>query len=159
MSLTPAQLTTLKAAILADQGAEPFYTIGDLSGLAEYMNAAASPAKTVWRTAVSKDEITQNGFDWTRLDNLSIGKARVWDGLFDNAARSMNPAKVNVRAGIEAVWAGNAQDLAVRAQVYVHCKRPASRIEAIFAVGTGTDAVPATMAFVGPVNFSEFVGL
>lgn len=148
--LTPAQLTALRVACFADPAAAALIAAGDANGLHAFLNEAST--FVVWRTAVGKDEITQNGFDWTRLDNLSVGKARVWDGLFDNANRTMNPAKLNVRAGIETVWVGTAADLAVRAQVYVHCKRFATRGERMLGSGTGTDAVPGVLTYEGEIS-------
>jgi hypothetical protein len=93
---------------------------------------------------VTRKEILQNGFDWTRLDNLSVGKARVWSEIFVDG--TINASKPNVRTGIESVWVGTQADLDVRAAVYVHCKRNAKRIEKLFATGTGTTPSPATMA-------------
>jgi hypothetical protein len=97
----------------------------------------------------------QNGFDWTRVDNLAVGKARIWDWMFDNQSTTINPSKQNVRAGIEAVWVGTAADLAVRAAVYVHCKRIANRVERFFASGTGSDAVPGLLTFEGELTTSD----
>jgi hypothetical protein len=94
----------------------------------------------------------QNGFDWVRVDNLSVGKARIWEWLFDNQSATFNPSKANVRAGIDECWKGTAADLAVRAAIYVHCKRPATRAEELYAVGSGTDASPSLMAFEGQVT-------
>ena len=51
----------------------------------------------------------------------------------------------NVRAGIEAVWVGTAADLAVRAAVYGHCKRNATRGQKLFSTGTGTTESPASL--------------
>lgn len=149
--LTPLQLATLKTAILAETDSEfiTYINSGATGAMADFYNKNSSPAFTVWKTAVGKDEITQNGFDWTRLDNLNIGKARVWDGLFDNASRTTNPSKSNVRAGIETVWVGTAADLAVRAQIYVHCKRIATRAERLYATGTGTNLSPGILVFEG----------
>lgn len=120
--------------------------------LADLYNATAAPAFTVWKTKVAQDEIMLNGFDWTRVDNLSIGKARVWEWLFDNDAKSINPSKSNIRAGIDQTWQGTAADLAVRSAVYVHCKRLASRVERLLVTGTGTDAVPGLLVFEGTVS-------
>lgn len=128
-----------------DQGATPL--------IAAWYNATPDPAIIVWRTVVTQDEIMQNGFDWVRVDNLANGKARIWEWMFTNETRSFNPSKANVRAGIEEVWKGTAADLAVRAAVYVHCKRAATRIEQMFAIGTGTDESPSTMGFEG--NLTE----
>lgn len=153
MNLTTQQLGTLKAAIAADPvlAAKPM-TSGGASEIADAFNLAASPAYTVWKSSVSEDEILTNGFDWTRLDNLSVGLARVWDKIFSGPGRTLNPGKANVRAGIEAVWVGSAADLAVRAAVYLHCKRDATRAEKLFATGTGSVAVPGVMAAEGLVT-------
>lgn len=150
MNLTQQQLLTLKNDIAADPtlGQLP-HTTDNAFFIAAAYNLDASPAFIIWRANVTRKEILQNGFDWTRLDNLSVGKARVWNDIFVDG--SINPSKSNVRAGIDAVWVGSAPDLAVRAAVYVHCKRPAKRFEKLFSTGTGSDAVPATM----PVEFGE----
>lgn len=154
--MTPAQLTALKTAINANPtwAAYPL-TSGYSNVIADAMNVAANPAFIVWRTSVPQDEIMLNGFDWARVDNLSIGKARIWEWLFDNNAKSFNPSKSNVRAGIDQTWGGTAADLAVRAAVYTHCKRAATIAEKLFAVGTGTDAVPANMGFEGKLTADD----
>ena len=155
--LTPEQLVILKSAILAetDPTFVGYRTNGQNTLMAAWFNGAAVPEVVVWRSTVGKDEITQNGFDWTRLDNLSVGKARVWDAMFDNASRSMNPSKPNVRAGIDSVWVGTASDLAVRAAVYVHCKRSATRGEKLYAAGSGTTLSPSTMSFEGGITDND----
>ncbi len=153
--MTPEQLTTLKAALLADQALAQWIVDYRDDLIRDYYNAPADPAYIVWRSSVTQDEIMQNGFDWVRVDNLSVGKARIWEWLFDNGSTSINPSKTNVRAGIDEVWKGTAPDLAVRAAVYVHCKRAANRVERLFATGTGSDAVPGVMAFEGEISTSD----
>lgn len=144
MALTPAQLAALKAAIEADGTLNAFPNNSDGAfAIAALLNQEASPAWVVWKTSVTRKEILQNGFDWTRLDNLSVGKARVWSDIFVDGV--INAGKANVRAGIDSVWVGTAADLAVRAAVYVHCKRNATRAQKLFSTGTGSDATPATM--------------
>jgi hypothetical protein len=156
MALTPAQLTTLKAAINANPTWAAFPMTSDGAyDLAALLNATANPAYVVWKTSVTQDEIMQNGFDWVRVDNLSVGKARIWEWLFDNQTASINPSKLNVRSGIDECWKGTAADLAVRAAVYVHCKRNATEFEKILATGAGTDAAPSTMAAPGPVSYQD----
>lgn len=137
MQLSQSQLTTLRDWIIANNNG-----VFDMSAVS-LLNAPASPAFTVWKTSVTNQEIMQNGFDWTRVDNLSVGKGRVWEWMFQFG--SINPSKPNIRAGIEAVWVGTAPDLAVRAAVYGHCKRLATVAEKLFATGTGSDATPAIM--------------
>jgi len=156
MPLTSQQQVILKAAVEADHAlsllapsADSAYAIG------EAMQAIANPAFIVWKSSVSEDEIMQNGFDWVQVDNLSVGKARIWEWMFDNESRSTNPSKINVRAGIDECWKGTAANLAVRAAVYVHCKRSANRLEKLLATGTGSDASPATMGYEGTVSYQE----
>jgi hypothetical protein len=154
--LTPSQLATLKAAINANStwAAYPL-TNAYAQVIADSLNATASPAYVVWRSKVTQDEIMLNGFDWARVDNLSVGKARVWEWLFDNQEKSINPSKANVRAGIDQTWTGTAQDQAVRTAVYVHCKRNATTAEKLFATGSGTDASPSLMAFEGNLTADD----
>lgn len=151
--LTPQQLATLKTAIDADPvlAAKPLNSDGYFE-IAQALNSElASPDFWVWKSLVSQDEIMQNGFDWVRVDNLSVGKARIWEWMFDNASATINPSKANVRAGIAEVWKGTAADNAVRQAVFNHCQRLATRAQTLFAAGPGTttsvDGVgPATMA-------------
>lgn len=152
--MTPEQTATLKAAILANPtlAALPM-TSGGALVIAEAMNLPADPAFIVWKTSVSIEEIMRNGMDWARVDNLTVGKARIWDWL--GRLGVFNAAKSNVRAGIDAAWVGTAADLAVRASVYVHCKRAATVVEKLFATGTGSDAVPAVMTFEGTLSADD----
>jgi len=153
--LDTAQLHVLRAAILAET--DPAFTaLRDSKSDGEMAAWFNQPSTTiVWRTAVTQDEIMQNGFDWVQVDNLSVGKARIWDWLFKNQALTMNPSKGNVRGGIDECWKGTAAMLSVRAAIYLHCKRPATRGEKLFATGTGTDASPATMGMEGDVTYYD----
>ena len=146
------QTAILKAAILADPVMSQLPANSDGSyAIADLLNKPAEPAFIVWKTDVSIDEIMRNGMDWARVDNLSVGKARIWDWL--GRLGSINAGKTNVRAGIDAAWVGTAADLAVRAAVYTHCKRPATVLEKLFATGTGSDASPATMVIEGAIGY------
>ena len=152
--LTTEQLAVFKAALLAETDPElvTYRDQGSTTLVAEWYNRPASPVHTVWRTSVSQDEIMQNGFDWVQVDNLTVGKARIWEWLFDNRTSAINPSKANVRAGIDEAWKGTAAMLAVRAAVYVHCKRNTTRGEKLFATGLGTDASPSTLVFEGGIT-------
>ncbi|MHB1328535.1 MAG: hypothetical protein ACYC2K_10070 [Gemmatimonadales bacterium] len=159
MELTAEQLATLKTDAQSNQDTATLLTDGNLQGLADLYNAPASPAFVIWRKSVTQDEIQQNGFDWVRVDNLSVGKARIWEWLFNNESRSINPSKTSVRAGIDEVWKGTQADLDVRAAVYVHCKRGATRLEKVFATGTGSTASPAVSAVEGEIGYQSFIGM
>ena len=148
------QLLILKADILADPilAAYPIGSDGSYEIAVAY-NLPASPIWIVWKTNVNPEEIMRNGMDWTRVDNLSVGKARIWDWLTKLGA--LDASKINIRAGIDATWVGTAADLAVRAMVYTHCKREATRVEKLFSSGRGTDASPATMVFEGGLSYFD----
>jgi hypothetical protein len=152
--LTPEQMAVLKADILADPilAAFPMHSDGAWA-IAVLYNLAAAPEWTVWKTDVDPEDIMRNGMDWTRVDNLSVGKARIWDWM--TKLGTFNAAKANIRSGIDAVWVGTTADLAVRAMVYTHCKREATRIEKLFSTGTGTTEAPATMTFEGQIQYQD----
>lgn len=152
--MTPAQLTILRDLIAADPVLSAYPQTSDGAWeVAAALNLPASPEFVVWKTDLPIDEIMRNGMDWTRVDNLSTGKARIWDWM--TRLGSINPSRANIRAGIEAAWVGTAADLAVRATIYTHCKRPASRAEKALATGTGTTASPATMGWEGAVSYHQ----
>jgi hypothetical protein len=152
--MTPAQLTALKADIAADPAFANVPRTGDGAyEIAQAYNLPASPEFVVWKTSVEPDEIMRNGMDWTRVDNLSVGKARIWDWI--TRLGTFDASRLNIRAAIDATWVGTSADLAVRAMVYTHCKRPASRVEKLFAAGLGTTAAPATMSFEGAINYQD----
>ena len=154
MALTTAQKATLKEAILADPVLNAYPNNSDGAyDMAVFLDQPATPDFIVWRTAVDPDEVMKNGMDWTRVDNLTIGKARIWEWM--SRLGTFNPSKTNIRAGIDAAWVGTAADLAVRAVVYTHCKRVATKAEKLFASGTGSDAVPATMTVEGRLPYSD----
>lgn len=154
-SLTTEQKALIKAYVEANPelyGSIP-HTHDGAYDLNDKLSLVADPAFIVWKTSVDPDEIMRNGMDWARVDNLTAGKARIWEWM--TKLGSFNASKANVRAGIDATWVGTAADLAVRAQVYSHCKRPATIIEKILATGTGTDASPAIMGYEGKPYYLE----
>jgi hypothetical protein len=153
--LTDAQQQVLAAALRAstDPVVVAALAIRNDMALADWCNALS--AFIVWRSRVSQDEIMQNGFDWTQVDNLTVGKARIWEWMFDNSQGEINPSKSNIRGGIDECWKGTAAMLAVRAAVYVHCKRAATNLEEIFATGTGTDATPGLLVVDGNIGHPD----
>lgn len=160
--MTPQQLTTLKAAIMADPTLAAM-TSGpgtDYNAIALAMSAEASPAFVVWKTNVTRAELQDmDAFNWTVVDNLSTGsKYRIWEWMFGTTG-SINPSKANIRAGIAATWVGNAQLLAVQAAVLAWCKRNATRVEKLFSTGTGSEASPAVMTVEGGVSLGEVASL
>lgn len=149
--LTGPQQQTLKAFIANTSALNSFpNTLDGAWEIATLLNLVATPYFIVWKTNVAIDEIMRNGMDWARVDNLSVGKARIWEWM--TKLNTINAAKPYIRAGIDAAWVGTAADLAVRAAVYFHCKRTATVVEKLFATGTGSDASPATMVLEGAIS-------
>lgn len=155
--LTPAQKATLKAFILADPvlSAFPNNYDGDID-MAAQLNKVATPDFFVWKTSVPPDEIMSNGFDWTRVDNLTVGKARIWDWL--TRLPLINPSRPNVRSAVESTFTAEVADEPNRVAVYSHFQRLAKVVEKVLAasgsgVTSSTHGVgPATMGFEAPIS-------
>lgn len=161
--MTPAQLQTLRAAILADPtlAAMASGPGTDFGAIAAAMNLPATPAFVVWRTLVTREEIQgDDAFDFTQVDNLTNGsKYRVWEWMFANTAAAINPSKLNVRNGIAATWFGSAGLLAVQAVVLARCKRNATRAEKACATGTGTTQTPGLLTFEGDISLTDVASM
>ena len=88
MILTTAQKATLKAAIQNVSDTNQAYVDGNLSLLADLLNALAAPAFWVWRTNVSRAEIynetsaisdPQSGFAGKRAQiDMPVRPSRRW---------------------------------------------------------------------------------
>lgn len=154
MALDSSLYGVVKTAIAADPVLSQIPAGSDGGWeIARQLNMEANPSFVVWRTNVPIDEIMRNGMVWDRVDNLSVGKARIWDWI--GRLGTFDASKPNIRAGIDAAWIGTAADLAVRATVYTHCKRNATIAEKICATGTGTTADPAVMRFEGQLSWQD----
>lgn len=156
-ALSDAQKSTLKAAALADPTAAGYILVtGDDIALRGWFNADTS--YVLWRTSLTRAELFKDpAFDWTRVDNLTIGKARIADWQFSSG--SINCTEANIRAGIDATWVGTAADLAVRASVYAKCKRLATRAESFLGVGSGTTLSPSVPQWEGIVSGQDVIDI
>lgn len=152
--LAPAQIATLKTTCLADVlVCKPLLDAADDVGLAGYFNSD-SQTYIVWRPSVTETELLQDSqFNWTRVDNLTTGKACIWEWMFKPGA--ISPSSLNIRAGIDATWVGTAADLAVRDTIYAMCKRSATRAEKALASGAGTTAAPSVLTWIGPISYAD----
>lgn len=157
--ITLQQLAALKTDILADGSFSSIpHTADGAFAIAAAYNLDAAPAFVVWRTSVSRNECQQlASFDWTLVDNLTVGKGRIWEWMFMRDA-AIDPSQANVRAGIAACWVGSAPLVAVATAVLTLCKRNATRAEKVFATGTGSTASPATMTFEGAIDYQTVLG-
>lgn len=154
MALTPAQLQTLKTFIAGDATLNAQPNNGDGNDAIRMMiGLTASPDFWVWKTSVAlRDLISDPAFDWTRVDNLSVGKSRILEQL--EAAGTVDPSQPNVRAGFSACFSA-AGDAATLAAILSDCRRKATRVEKLFATGTGSTGSPAIMTIEGGISTSD----
>lgn len=162
MNLTTQQNTTLvnhirtstDPAIVAARGGG---TVGrDDTTLAIILNQINSPDFWVWRSAVTREEIynetSSSGTDWswTIYKAQAVPEQNSWTQMFMGDAA--NFSKPNVRAGISAIFgAANANT--------THClaigRRKATRVERLFATGTGSTASPGTAVVEGELTIFD----
>lgn len=163
MSLTPAQNATLKADIIADGtlNAQPMNSDGAFAIAAAY-NLQAAPDFWVWRTSVTKSEIVQKTsqdstvFAWTGTGFItrSVGEQAAWRELFENGA--CNPSLPNTRQAFQDIFSGGtAPAPANRTHLLAVARRKATRIEKLFATGTGSTASPAAMVIEGSISYQD----
>lgn len=156
MALTPAQSAIVKAYVEAIPAlmALPHNSDGAMA-VSEYLQVEAAPVFIVWKTDASIKEIMSNGFDYTRVDNMTIGKSRIWEYLMH--IDIINPSKETIRKGIDEAWLGQTgpEIVAHRAAIQVHLKRNATRLEKLLATGTGTTVAPATMGYEGELTYQN----
>ena len=153
MHLTPAQYQALKTAILADPilAALPRNSDSDVA-IANALNLNATPNFTVWKTSVSVTQIGDN-FVGSELAGLTTANQTRLQTI---ALYSpiVNPSLVDRRAFFDDVFSGTGGQQ-TRTKLLVLWKRLATRFEKIYAVGTGSDASPATLVIEGILDPQE----
>ena len=150
--MTPAQLQTLKAYILADPVLGPL-TSGpgtDFGAISVAMSAQASPAFTLWRSNVTAQEwrkaITSAA---AQLDNLTAGKR---DSLLFVCGGDLDCRDAATRQTLDDLT-GTQNTL--KAALVAAEKRLALRVEKVLSTGAGSDASPAVCALEGPMDISH----
>lgn len=155
MHLTEAQ----KATLLADIQADPALSVlpqGNPSALqiANAYNALATPTYVVWRSSVKSDEIG-NAWVGTDIDGMSaLNMQRLQLLLASTSGGTFDMRRDDRRAGFENPFGTN-QNNASRVAMRTVWKRNASRLEKLFATGTGSDASPGVTTLEGSVSYSE----
>lgn len=149
MLLTTAQLQAIKTDIAAnpDLAAFPSNGDGDFAVAALY-NALASPAFTVWKTAVSLNQI-KDKFDGSELSGLTTANTSRLQTVALYSPMGVNPSLAATRVFFADVFSVGGVTAAALLALW---KRPATRLEKLFATGTGSDASPATLVFEGTIN-------
>lgn len=147
MNLNQTQLQTIKTWIQTNNNS--FFDESSVT----LLNAIADPDFLVYRSFVSTQEVMGNNFDWTRVDNLNVGKSRIWEWMKEAYSQDnvpgLNFVNPSCRSGINTVWVGTQADLDVRAAVYSHSFRKATVAEQLLSSGSGV--VPNSVG-VGPAT-------
>jgi hypothetical protein len=155
MPLTTEQQTTLRNAILADPVLAALTPSADNAfAIAEAYKVISTPAFIVWRSNVTADEIG-NAWIGTDIDAMSaLNMQRLQLLLASSLQGVFDMRRVDRRAGFENPFGTN-QNNASRQAMRAVWKRSANRLEKLFATGTGSDAVPATMVVEGSIPYQE----
>lgn len=106
MALTTAQLTTLKADILADPAlaAQP-NTPDGAAAIADAYNLLASPGWTVWKTNVPLNDVGKN-FNGTELAGLTTADNSRLQTLALYLLTGVNPSLVDNRQFFDDIFSG-----------------------------------------------------
>lgn len=157
VELTAAQRATLLAGIVASPDLAQLRTDGNLAGLAAALNAVASPSFTVWKSMVTITQIGDN-IVATELAGLSSLNSTRLQTIVALSAEGVNPSLADRRAFFDDIFSGSG-GAGTRAKLLILWKRLATRLEKLFATGTGSDAVPATMTVEGSISDTDLIGL
>jgi len=150
MQLTAAQSATLKAFIQADPVLLAMVTAQDWISLQDHFNEDADPTYIVWNPRVDPNTFLENGMVWADWKNASAGQVAILNTMMIKGY--INAEKPNERLGLEEAFGKNS---ATNAGIQPHLKRPASRIETLFALGAGTTEAPGTMALRGAITHGD----
>lgn len=151
MTLTTAQQATLKAFIENDVTLNAFPNTQDgAASIADELNKVDNPDFIVWKTFVSKTEVgsTMDGSEFSSLTTAESGRLQAF-ALWNN--EGVNPSDEDTRFLFDDIFNGAGGNI-TRPALLSLWKRLALIIEKIFAVGTGTDADPATLDFEGQIS-------
>ncbi len=154
-ALTTQQVATLRADILASEFAAQCVPSGDGPyNIAAAYNLPKSPTFTVWKSNVTIRETGQafNGAEWAGMTTANHTRLQTVAQFL----MSYNPSVQGVRDMFNDIWSG-AGGVLTRASLLVLWKRNATRHEALFATGTGSDASPATLVVEGALSPADTI--
>ena len=154
--MTSAQLAILATAIAEETDPEfvQYRNDGSTGLMAEWYNQDSSTV--VWKTNLTEHEIvgeeSPDGtyWDWVAYTGTTVDEKMAWERMF-NGTYSINPSLVNVRQGIADIF-GGPSGADQRTHLLAMAKRFATRGEALFAGGAGTNATPAVLVFEGDIS-------
>ena len=124
--MTPAQLSTFKAAIIADATAGPLFSAGNDTAVAAYYNEPG--ASFIWRPDFSLQDIA-NAIVWSDFDTVTAAKKGVFQAMLQTGA--LDATKASIRAGFTTVFGGGSASVTA---LTAAAQRTPTRFEALFAV-------------------------
>lgn len=153
MALSESQRVTLAAHICSssDPAVQAALAVRNDTELTRLYNLPSS--FIVWRESIAPEEYRE-GMVWTEIDQLTVGKARIWEWVTQQMTMPIDATKENVRAGLAEVFPANSE---TRPALLNIAKEAATLAESLFATGTGTTALPGVRTFVGTIT-TEDVG-
>ena len=150
MALTPAQLTTLKNDIIANNNQIGGIAIKDMphsadnaAAISDWYNLLASPDYWVWDTAVTRARIynqvgsTGTTWDWTFYKNQSVPEQNAWTQMF--MGDQANFSLLNLRVGISKIFTSGSS--VNRDHAFAVGRRQAKRVEKVFAIAVSNPPV------------------
>lgn len=172
MQLTTSQRAALKAFCEGDATLNGLRLEGNYDGILTALAQLATPAFTVYPTAVHEHQITREvsgegtSWSWPAYIARSQGERDGWARMF-NGDFTINPSLPNVRQAFADIFSGSGNNApAQRTHLAAVCKRAATVLEKLFATGAGSLASPATLgvdaqgAYIeGPIDLLQLVNL
>ena len=151
MALTNEELVILRDDIASDPAFAglPHNSDGAWAVAAAY-NLQAVPDFYLWKNTLSTADC-KTAMVWTEFIGRTAGEREAWQFMLSNG--EINPSDVNVRQGIADIFSGPS-GLQSRTNLVAIAKRLATRIQKLFAVGTGSASVPAT-ATVESISYQD----
>jgi hypothetical protein len=131
LALTPAQLATLKTAILAEPSLSTAVATADDQAIANWFNEPSSPAVAVWKPVVDIQALN-SAIAWADMVVLTQEKQLTYQSMI--WANQVDMTDNQVRQGLKAVF--GAASTSYTAIVAIG-QRTATRYEALFSSGAG----------------------
>lgn len=174
--MTPAQLASIKADVLAQPDLAEMWSIGSPGGVADAYNAIASPDFFVWQTAVPASDI-MDAITWANFTPADapdgtqtwMNRSLACQGKQFNiqtllvGRETINASRANIRNGLQDALtaipsgAGGTNKSGGWTTVQTAIQRKATRLEKLLATGTGSSASPATMTFEGAIGYTTII--
>lgn len=171
---TPAQITTIRAAIFADPVMAPAAPLGNGPDVIAALFNTVEPAYFAWRTSTSSNDVN-DAIVWA---NLTPTDAADVTTIYTNRALVCQAKQINLRILIQGRDTVNSAKSSIRAglqdalslipsgvagatvsggwpAVKTAMTRNATRLEKLLASGTGTAAIPANLGYDGMTNSQE----